>query len=153
MTNHNFNDIYVTYMKSDVEYIMLNRKHNKSFDFHTNTETALLLSSKPTCLAQQHYTELVLFVVDFDGDDMISSADLKEVINRLTGADNLLEEEMMQQLIDNVSFMLWIEFLNLKCPHRRGSLGVVSWTCDPVLALGQRFNSHSKRLLCCNPLG
>ena len=33
------------------------------------------------------------------------------------------------------------------------SLGVVSWTCDPVLALGQRFDSHSRRLFCCNPLG
>ena len=33
---------------------------------------------------------------------MISSADLKEVINRLTGQDHLLSEEQMQQLIDNV---------------------------------------------------
>ena len=32
------------------------------------------------------------------------------------------------------------------------SQGVVSWTCDPVLALGQRFYSHSQRLFCCNPL-
>ena len=29
--------------------------------------------------------------------------------------------------------------------------GVVSWTCDPVLALGQRFDSHFQRLFCCNP--
>ena len=36
---------------------------------------------------------------------------------------------------------------------RRSGLGVVSWTCDPVLALGQRFDSHSRRLFCCNPLG
>ena len=41
-------------------------------------------------------------MADFDGDDMISSADLKEVINRLTGQDHLLSEEQMQQLIDNV---------------------------------------------------
>ena len=32
------------------------------------------------------------------------------------------------------------------------SLGVVSWTCDPVLALGQRFDSHSRRFFYCNPL-
>ena len=32
-----------------------------------------------------------------------------------------------------------------------GSQGVVSWTCDPVLSLGQRF--HSCRLFCCNSLG
>ena len=36
---------------------------------------------------------------------------------------------------------------------RRSGLGVVSWTCDPVLALGQRFDSHSRRSFCCNPLG
>ena len=41
-------------------------------------------------------------MADFDGDDMISSTDLKEVINRLTGQDHLLTEEQMQQLIDNV---------------------------------------------------
>ena len=34
---------------------------------------------------------------------------------------------------------------------RRSGLGVVSWTCDPVLALGQRFDS--RRSFCCNPLG
>ena len=28
--------------------------------------------------------------------------------------------------------------------------GVVSWTCDPVFALGQRFHSHSRHLFCCN---
>ena len=44
-------------------------------------------------------------MADFDGDDMISSADLKEVINRLTGLDHLLSEEQMQQLIDNVSLV------------------------------------------------
>ena len=36
---------------------------------------------------------------------------------------------------------------------RRSGLGVVSWTCDPVLALGQRFDSHFRRSFCCNPLG
>ena len=36
---------------------------------------------------------------------------------------------------------------------RRGSRGVVSWTCDPVLALGQTFDSHSWHLFCCNPFG
>ena len=38
---------------------------------------------------------------------------------------------------------------------RRSSHGVVSWTCDPMLAiaLGQKFDSHSWRLFCCNPLG
>ena len=32
---------------------------------------------------------------------------------------------------------------------------VVSCTCDPVLALAlrQRFDSYSRRLFCCNPLG
>ena len=32
-------------------------------------------------------------------------------------------------------------------------IGVVSWTCDTVLALGQGFDSHSRRSFCCNPLG
>ena len=33
------------------------------------------------------------------------------------------------------------------------SQGVVSWTCDPVLALGQRFDSHFRCQFFCNPLG
>ena len=37
--------------------------------------------------------------------------------------------------------------------HRRGSRGIESWTCDLVLALGQRFDSHSRHLFCYNPLG
>ena len=36
---------------------------------------------------------------------------------------------------------------------RYSSLGVVSCTCDPVLALGQRFDFHSRRLFCYNHLG
>ena len=36
---------------------------------------------------------------------------------------------------------------------RRSGLGVVSWTCDPVLALVQRFDSHSRRSFGCNSLG
>ena len=36
---------------------------------------------------------------------------------------------------------------------RRGSRGLVSWTCDPVLAHGQRFDSHSRSLFCCNSNG
>lgn len=41
--------------------------------------------------------------LDFDEDDMISSKDLKEVVDRLTG-DQTLDNEDMQQLIDNVSY-------------------------------------------------
>ena len=43
-----------------------------------------------------------LALVDFDEDDMISSKDLKEVVDRLTGEQKLTDEDM-QQLIDNVS--------------------------------------------------
>ena len=32
------------------------------------------------------------------------------------------------------------------------SPGIVSWTCEPVLALGLRFDSHSRRSFCCNLL-
>lgn len=46
--------------------------------------------------------EYAFRIYDFDGDDMISSADLKEVISRLTGEGNGLSEEQMQQLIDNI---------------------------------------------------
>ena len=45
---------------------------------------------------------IFLSTSDFDGDDMISSADLKELVNRLTGAENSLSEEQVQQLVDNV---------------------------------------------------
>ncbi|XP_076440606.1 calcium and integrin-binding protein 1-like [Babylonia areolata] len=46
--------------------------------------------------------EYAFRIYDFDSDDMISSADLKQVINRLTGEENALNEEQMQQLIDNI---------------------------------------------------
>ncbi|KAK7100069.1 calcium and integrin-binding protein 1-like [Littorina saxatilis] len=46
--------------------------------------------------------EYAFRIYDFDGDDMLSSADLKELISRLTGEDNALNEEQMQQLIDNI---------------------------------------------------
>ena len=36
---------------------------------------------------------------------------------------------------------------------RHYSLGVASWTCESVLALGQRFNSHALSSFCCIPLG
>ena len=36
--------------------------------------------------------------------------------------------------------------------YRRSSQGVVSWTYDLVLALGQRFNFHSLHSFCYNPL-
>lgn len=53
-----------------------------------------------------HYLSVILLfsivdISDFDEDDMISSRDLKEVVDRLTG-DQRLEDEDMQQLIDNV---------------------------------------------------
>ena len=55
--------------------------------------------------------------------------------------------------IDWYSFKL-DKLYNLYRPNvRQGSLGVVSFTCDPVLALGQRFYSQALRILCCNPLG
>ncbi|XP_013404296.1 calcium and integrin-binding protein 1 isoform X3 [Lingula anatina] len=45
--------------------------------------------------------EYAFRIYDFDEDDMISSNDLKEVIDRLTGEQRLGEEDM-QQLIDNM---------------------------------------------------
>lgn len=40
-------------------------------------------------------------IVDFNDDDAISSVDLKQIINLLTGGQMLCNEEM-QLLIDNV---------------------------------------------------
>lgn len=45
--------------------------------------------------------EYAFKIYDFDGDDMISTADLCEVINRLTGEQKLSEEDM-NQLIDHI---------------------------------------------------
>ncbi|XP_005101818.1 calcium and integrin-binding protein 1 [Aplysia californica] len=45
--------------------------------------------------------EYAFRVYDFDGDDLISDEDLKNVIECLTGANKLTEDEM-QQLIDNI---------------------------------------------------
>ena len=52
--------------------------------------------------------------------------------------------------LNRASEMIWY-FSSL--PYRYSSRGVVSWTCDPVLALGQRLDSYSRPLFCCNPLG
>lgn len=46
--------------------------------------------------------EYAFRIYDFDSDDMISSTDLQEVINRLTGTDQQLTEEDMKQLIKNI---------------------------------------------------
>ena len=40
--------------------------------------------------------------LDFDGDDILSTSDLEEVINRLTGDENRLDVEQMKHLINNV---------------------------------------------------
>ncbi|XP_077991138.1 calcium and integrin-binding family member 2-like [Glandiceps talaboti] len=45
--------------------------------------------------------EYAFRIYDFNEDDFIDSSDLKEVINRLTG-DQELSDEDMQQLIDNI---------------------------------------------------
>ncbi|ELT89640.1 hypothetical protein CAPTEDRAFT_187031 [Capitella teleta] len=45
--------------------------------------------------------EYAFRIYDFDGDDLISSDDLKQVIDRLTG-DQKLPEEDMQQMIENI---------------------------------------------------
>lgn len=45
--------------------------------------------------------EYAFRIYDFDGDDVISSDDLKQVINRLTG-DQQLSPDDMNQLIQNV---------------------------------------------------
>ena len=49
---------------------------------------------------------------------------------------------MGQAKYSNISNILKIEQL-FPLYVRRSGAGVVSWTCDPVLALGQRFDSHS----------
>lgn len=46
--------------------------------------------------------EYAFRIYDFDEDDIISSKDLKEVVNRLTGDDQHLTDDDMQQLIDNI---------------------------------------------------
>ena len=44
--------------------------------------------------------------------------------------------------IFNWTFFVLKDILLIKGPRvMRGSQGVVSWTCDPVLKLGQRFDS------------
>ena len=58
-------------------------------------------------------THIFLFYLqDFDGDDMISSDDLKMVINRLTGKPPLTDEDM-NQLIENVYIFCFFPVLKL----------------------------------------
>lgn len=45
--------------------------------------------------------EYAFRIYDFDEDDFVSSSDLREVINRLTGEQQLTDEDM-QQLINNI---------------------------------------------------
>ncbi|XP_072027235.1 calcium and integrin-binding family member 2-like [Amphiura filiformis] len=46
-------------------------------------------------------SEYAFRIYDFDEDDFVSSGDLREVINRLTGEQQLSDEDM-QQLINNI---------------------------------------------------
>ena len=71
---------------------------------------------------------VALLLPDFDGDDMISSTDLKEVINRLTGDENTLSEEQMQQLIDNV-------MLPLVCEATISGVVIPSWVSFTLLSV------------------
>lgn len=45
--------------------------------------------------------EYAFRIYDFDGDEMISSDDLKEVVNRLTG-ENQLNDDDMEKLLNNI---------------------------------------------------
>ncbi len=54
------------------------------------------------CPSRSGEKNLTVFVVDFDGDDMISKEDLAQVISRLTGQQRLSDGDM-EQLIKNVS--------------------------------------------------
>ena len=65
---------------------------------------------------------------------------------RLTKCPNISGKKRLK--LDFRSVILDFFFLSLFCllrVDRSGAVsrGVVSWTCDPVLALGQRFDSHS----------
>lgn len=58
-------------------------------------------------MLQHSYIKLIIFphfvfFTDFDGDDYITSNDLRELITRLTGDQQLTADEM-QQLINDVS--------------------------------------------------
>ena len=63
----------------------------------------------------------------------------------------------IQNLLVNVLFHSVLQLFGIPFPTILDTwisgAGVVSWTCDPVLAQGQRFDSHSRRSFCCNPLG
>lgn len=44
----------------------------------------------------------IFLPVDFDGDDMLGISDLKQVIERLIGEENRINENDMKQLIQNI---------------------------------------------------
>lgn len=44
----------------------------------------------------------VTYFTDFDGDDMLGLNDLRQVIDRLTGPEQVLSEQDMQHLIQNI---------------------------------------------------
>ena len=65
-------------------------------------------------------TNLVVIIycyVDFDGDDMISKDDLRQVIQRLTGEQQLSDDDM-EQLIKNVCyfviFLCWSSWIGMR---------------------------------------
>lgn len=45
--------------------------------------------------------KIVLYLLDFDGDDMLGVSDLRQVVDRLIGSNKLSEMEM-QHLIQNI---------------------------------------------------
>lgn len=48
-----------------------------------------------------YYYNLPVFILDFDGDDMLGISDLKQVIHRLIG-ENQLSESQMKNLIERL---------------------------------------------------
>jgi calcium and integrin-binding protein 1 len=60
---------------------------------------------KKYCMIQKSFNRkfcLAFRIFDFDGDDMLSKADLKQVIQRLIGFNNQFSDLDMDQLIQNI---------------------------------------------------
>lgn len=59
----------------------------------------------PVCLLEciaLDILNVLISLTDFDGDDMLGISDLKQVIERLIGEDNRINDNDMTQLIQNI---------------------------------------------------
>ena len=97
--------------------------------------------------SQARYLEVerVLETADFGPDYQPTTQVVSSAIRQLPTANVSVNFQFLEYefLIETTNYDEDFELTLV----RRSGRGLVSWTCDPLLALGQRFDSHCQCLI------